>query len=46
MELPSHPGLTLLVYTAAAGTPAADNLRLLASWAVTTEQAGELPARV
>ena len=46
MEFPSHPGLTLLVYTAAAGTPSADNLRLLASWAVTAGQAGELPARV
>jgi hypothetical protein len=33
MELPSEPGLYLNVYTAAAGTPAADALRLLASWA-------------
>lgn len=37
MELPSHPGLTMLVYTAAAGTPTADALTLLASWAATTE---------
>ncbi|KPM52330.1 XRE family transcriptional regulator [Frankia sp. R43] len=37
MEFPSHPGLTLVVYTAPAGTPAADGLRLLASWAATTE---------
>jgi len=44
MEFPAHPGLTLLVYTAAAGTPAADSLKLLASWAVTAEQAGDLPA--
>ena len=43
MELPGHPGLTLLVYTAAAGTPTADKLRLLASWAATAEQTGELP---
>jgi hypothetical protein len=43
MEFPSHPGLTLVVYTAAAGTPAADNLMLLASWAATAEQTGELP---
>ena len=43
MEFPAHPGLTLLVYTAAAGTPTADSLKLLASWAATAEQAGELP---
>lgn len=33
MELPSEPGLALNIYTAAAGTPAADGLKLLASWA-------------
>jgi transcriptional regulator with XRE-family HTH domain len=44
MELPAHPGLTLLAYTAAAGTPTADSLRMLASWAATAEQAGDLPA--
>jgi len=33
MELSSAPGLQLNVYTAAAGTPTADALRLLASWA-------------
>ena len=37
MELPSEPGLYLNVYTAAAGSPAADALRLLASWAATQE---------
>jgi transcriptional regulator with XRE-family HTH domain len=42
MEFPAHPGLTLLVYTAPADTPAADGLKLLASWAATAEQAGEL----
>ncbi len=41
MELPSAPGLTLNVYTAAAGTPAADALTLLASWAATSEQLPE-----
>ncbi len=46
MEFPAHPGLTLLVYTAADGTPAADNLKLLASWAATAEQTGDLPARM
>jgi transcriptional regulator with XRE-family HTH domain len=35
MEFPAHPGLTLLVYTAAAGTPTADALKLLGSWAAT-----------
>jgi len=33
MELSSAPGLQLNVYTAAAGTPTADALKLLASWA-------------
>ncbi|WP_120522643.1 helix-turn-helix transcriptional regulator [Arthrobacter celericrescens] len=37
MEFPSEPGLTLLVYTAAAGTPTADALKLLGSWAKTQE---------
>ena len=32
LELPSEPGLALNVYTAAAGTPASDGLKLLASW--------------
>ena len=31
-------GLTLLVYTAAPGTPTADALKLLASWAATQDQ--------
>jgi transcriptional regulator with XRE-family HTH domain len=44
MEFPAHPGLTLLAYTAAAGTPTADSLRMLASWAATAEEAGDLPA--
>nr|WP_231920400.1 helix-turn-helix transcriptional regulator [Microlunatus soli] len=39
MALPSEPSLRLNVYTAAAGTPAADGLKLLASWAVTEEAA-------
>ncbi|HXZ71160.1 MAG TPA: helix-turn-helix transcriptional regulator [Streptosporangiaceae bacterium] len=44
MEFPAHPGLTLLTYTAAAGTSTADSLKMLASWAATAEQAGDLPA--
>ena len=43
MEFPAHPGLTLLVYTAPATSPASDNLKLLASWAATAEQTGDLP---
>jgi hypothetical protein len=42
MELPSAPGLTLLVYTAPQGSSAADSLKLLASWAATAERTGEL----
>jgi MmyB-like transcription regulator ligand binding domain len=42
MELPSSPGLTMLVYTAPVGSPSADSLKLLASWAATAEQTGEL----
>ncbi|RBY79876.1 transcriptional regulator [Geodermatophilus sp. TF02-6] len=37
MELPSAPGLTMNVYTAATGTPSADGLKLLASWAASQE---------
>jgi len=37
MELPSEPGLQLNIYTAATGTPTADKLKLLASWAVSQE---------
>lgn len=42
MELPSEPGLVLNVYTAPAGSPSADGLKLLASWAAT--QAAEFAA--
>ncbi|MFB7719991.1 helix-turn-helix domain-containing protein [Nocardia sp. NPDC056100] len=38
MELPAEPGLLLIVYTAAAGTPTADGLALLASWAASRER--------
>ncbi|MEV7739787.1 helix-turn-helix transcriptional regulator [Streptomyces sp. NPDC088921] len=37
LELPAEPGLHLNVYTAPAGTPTADNLALLASWAATQQ---------
>jgi hypothetical protein len=42
MDLPSEPGLVLNVYTAPAGSPSADALTLLASWAAT--QAAEFAA--
>ena len=35
LPLPADPGLTMLVYTAEAGSPTADALTLLASWAAT-----------
>jgi transcriptional regulator with XRE-family HTH domain len=35
MPLPADPGLTLTAYSAEPGSPAADALRLLASWAAT-----------
>jgi transcriptional regulator with XRE-family HTH domain len=38
MELPSEPGLVLNVYTAPAGTPSADALKLLTSWAATQHE--------
>ncbi|MGA5600177.1 MULTISPECIES: helix-turn-helix transcriptional regulator [Streptomyces] len=37
LELPAEPGLHLNIYTAPAGTPTADNLALLASWAATQQ---------
>jgi hypothetical protein len=37
MELSAEPGYTLNVYTAAAGTPTADALKLLASWAASQD---------
>ncbi len=46
MEFPAHPGLTLLAYTAAVGTPTSDSLKMLGCWAATAEQTGDLPAGV
>ncbi|RZK71013.1 MAG: transcriptional regulator, partial [Rhodococcus sp. (in: high G+C Gram-positive bacteria)] len=40
LELPSEPGLQLNIYTAAAGTPTADALKLLASWLASQEPLG------
>jgi transcriptional regulator with XRE-family HTH domain len=41
MELPSEPGLVLNVYTAPVGSPAADALQLLASWAASQQPSDE-----
>jgi len=47
LEMPSEPGLYLNIYTAAAGTPTADALKLLASWAASQEtlETEKSPAR-
>ncbi|MFJ8475898.1 helix-turn-helix transcriptional regulator [Kitasatospora sp. NPDC094011] len=37
LDMPAEPGLRLNVYTAPTGTPTADNLALLASWAATQQ---------
>jgi hypothetical protein len=45
-DLSADPGLRMLVYTAEAGTPTADALNLLASWAATQDRTDETrPAR-
>ncbi len=38
MELPADTGLTIIAYSAEPGSPSADNLRLLASWAAAPSQ--------
>ena len=40
MELPADPGLTMFAYTAEPASPSEERLKLLASWAATTEAAG------
>ncbi|WP_194396219.1 helix-turn-helix transcriptional regulator [Microbacterium atlanticum] len=45
-ELPADPGLTMSTYTAEPGTPSADALRLLGSWAASAASpATQAPAR-
>ncbi|MCU1480414.1 MAG: family transcriptional regulator [Subtercola sp.] len=44
LELPSEPGLVMNVYTAPAGSPTADALKVLASWAATQQTAGAAAA--
>jgi transcriptional regulator with XRE-family HTH domain len=43
LAITAEPGLVLMVYTAEPGSPSADRLRLLASWAATTEAADTAP---
>ena len=43
MELPVDQGLTLNVYTAEPGSPSADGLNLLASWAATQDEPTDVP---
>ncbi|WP_248966009.1 helix-turn-helix transcriptional regulator [Sphaerisporangium perillae] len=42
MELPADPGLSLIAFTAEAGTPDDDTLKFLASWAATHDPADTL----
>jgi hypothetical protein len=39
MELPADPGLSLIVFSAEAGSPDDDALKLLASWSATHDPA-------
>jgi transcriptional regulator with XRE-family HTH domain len=41
LELPAAPGLTMTTYSAEPGSPSADGLRLLASWAATNKQSDQ-----
>jgi transcriptional regulator with XRE-family HTH domain len=43
LEFPSDPGLTMVVYTAPAGSATADALKLLASWAATHHEEYVVP---
>jgi hypothetical protein len=44
LDLSGDPGLSLTVYSADPGTPAADALKLLASWAASKDQ-DAIPSR-
>jgi transcriptional regulator with XRE-family HTH domain len=41
MDLPADPGLSLIVYSVEPGSSSDDGLRLLASWAATTDQTAD-----
>jgi hypothetical protein len=42
LDFPGDPGLRMFVYTAAPGSPSADALALLASWAATQDRAEQV----
>ncbi len=42
MDLPADPGLTLTAYSAERGSPSEDALKMLASWAATTDQSDQV----
>jgi transcriptional regulator with XRE-family HTH domain len=44
MELESEPGLTLTIYAAEPGSPSAERMQLLASWAASEERDAAAPA--
>jgi hypothetical protein len=44
MELPADPGQSLIAFSAEAGSPNGDALRLLASWAAPHDPADALAA--
>lgn len=43
LEMESEPGLTLTIYTAEPGSPSAERMQLLASWAASEERAASAP---
>lgn len=43
LAITAEPGLVLLIYTAEPGSPSAERLQLLASWAATTGPADRSP---
>jgi len=45
LDFPGDPGLRMFVYTAAPGSPSADALALLASWAATQDQTEHAKSR-
>ncbi|WP_369134362.1 helix-turn-helix transcriptional regulator [Modestobacter sp. I12A-02662] len=45
MKLPADPGLSLIAFSAEAGSPADDALKLLASWAATHDPAAPTPLK-
>jgi transcriptional regulator with XRE-family HTH domain len=46
MELPAHPGQTIVAYLAESGSPSADKLGLLASWSASVDRNPAVPDRM